>query len=81
MGTADAAAAGDSDAGDVARDEEEEAVLREIEEELEVWGDGYLNRHVAYAVLELVVVRLLPEMGERGVQSLMETRLGGRGGE
>ncbi|MCJ1427222.1 hypothetical protein MMC29_005125, partial [Sticta canariensis] len=54
MGTADAAAAGNRDGGDVAR-EEEEAVLREIEKELEVWGDGYLNRHVAYAVLELVV--------------------------
>lgn len=80
MGTADAAAAGNSDGGDVAR-EKEEAVLREVEKELEVWGDGYLNRHVAYAVLELVVVRLLPEMGEKGVQSLMETRLGGGGGE
>lgn len=69
------AAAGTGDRSDVK--EAEEAVLREVEKELEVWGDGYLNRHVAYAVLELVVVRLLPEMGEKGVRGLMETRLGG----
>lgn len=76
------AAVGKEDGDDVKGDEdEEEAILREMEKELEVWGDGYLNRHVAYAVLELVVVRLLPEIGEKGVRNLMETRLGVGGGE
>ena len=48
--------------------------MREVEGELNVWGDGYLNRHVAYAVLELVLVRVLPELGEKGVKGLMEGR-------
>lgn len=74
------AATGKGNGGDL-EEEEEETVLREIEKELEVWEDGYLNRHVAYAVLELVVVRLLPEMGEKGVGELMEARLGGGVGE
>ena len=52
----------------------EEEVVREVEGELNVWGDGYLNRHVAYAVLELVLVRVLPELGEKGVKGLMEGR-------
>lgn len=52
-------------------------MLREVESELlDVWSDGYLNRHVAYQVLELVVVRILPEMAEKGVSELMESRLG-----
>ncbi len=48
----------------------------EVERELDVWGDAYLNRHLAYQVLELVVVRVLPEIGEKGVSGLMEGRLG-----
>lgn len=52
-------------------------MLGEVESELlDVWSDGYLNRHVAYQVLELVVVRILPEMAEKGVSELMERRLG-----
>lgn len=47
---------------------------RAIEVELDVWADPYLNRHLAYAMLELVAVRLLPELGERGVRGLMEGR-------
>lgn len=52
-------------------------MLREVESKvLDVWSDGYLNRHVAYQVLELFVVRVLPEMAEEGVSELMERRLG-----
>lgn len=52
-------------------------MLRQVEGEmLDVWSDGYLNRHVAYQVLELVVVRVLPEMAEKGASELMERRLG-----
>jgi len=51
-------------------------MVAEVETELEVWDDGYLNRHLAYQVLELVLVRVLPEMGERGVRGLMEGRVG-----
>lgn len=44
---------------------------------LGVWEDGYCNRHLAYQVLELCVVRCLPELGERGVRELVGERLGG----
>jgi hypothetical protein len=47
---------------------------RAIEAELDVWGDSYLNRHLAYAVVELVVVRVMPELHEKGVQEMMERR-------
>ena len=50
--------------------------VREVEGELDVWGDAYLNKHLGYAVLELVVVRVLPELGERRVEELLRERLG-----
>lgn len=56
---------------------DEDEWVRDVEGELEVWGDGYLNRHLMYAILELVVVRVLPEMGKGGVRGLEEGRLGG----
>ncbi|KAL8854866.1 MAG: hypothetical protein Q9221_000372 [Calogaya cf. arnoldii] len=49
-------------------------LLQEVEDELDVWGDAYLNKHLAYQILELVIVRVLPEMGEKGVKELMEAR-------
>jgi len=50
---------------------------REVETELlDVFGDEYLNRHLAYAILELVVVRVLPELAEKGVEELMKERIG-----
>ena len=50
--------------------------VREVEAELDVWGDAYLNKHLGYAVLELVIVRVLPELGERRVEELLRERLG-----
>lgn len=43
-----------------------------MEAELDVWGDQYLNKHLLYAIVEMVVVRVLPEVGERGVREGME---------
>ncbi|KAL8714260.1 MAG: hypothetical protein Q9220_001989 [cf. Caloplaca sp. 1 TL-2023] len=51
-----------------------EDVVKEVELELDVWSDAYLNKHLAYQILEAVVVRVLPEMGEKGVKELMEAR-------
>lgn len=48
--------------------------MREVEHELDVWGDAYLNKHLLYAVVELVLVRVLPEVGERGVREGLEGR-------
>lgn len=52
----------------------EESLIYEIETELDIWSDAYLNRHLAYQILELVVVRVLPEIGEKGINELMEAR-------
>ncbi|KAL8760694.1 MAG: hypothetical protein Q9184_003141 [Pyrenodesmia sp. 2 TL-2023] len=51
-----------------------EDMVREIESELDVWSDAYLNKHLAYQLVDLVVVRVLPELGEKGVRELMEAR-------
>lgn len=50
-------------------------------EVLDVWSDAYCNKHVLYAIVELVIVRVLPELGERGVRELLDERVrGGDGG-
>ncbi|KAI9703639.1 MAG: hypothetical protein M1836_007409 [Candelina mexicana] len=49
---------------------------REVEEVLDVFGDEYCNKHLIYGILECVVVRLMPELGDVGIRELMEGRLG-----
>lgn len=49
--------------------------VREVEEVLDVFEDSYCNKHLLYGVVELIVVRLIPEMGEKGVQELLLERL------
>ncbi|KAL9016891.1 MAG: hypothetical protein Q9185_005746 [Variospora sp. 1 TL-2023] len=51
-----------------------EGLVKEVETELDVWSDAYLNKHLAYQILDLLVVRVLPELGEKGVKELMEAR-------
>ncbi|KAF2637177.1 hypothetical protein P280DRAFT_407758 [Massarina eburnea CBS 473.64] len=50
--------------------------LRQVGESLDCLDDAYLNKHLIFAIVELIVLRLVPELGERGVQELMEDRLG-----
>ena len=47
-----------------------------MEGELDAWGDAYLNKHLGYALLELIIVRVLPELGEQRVADLLKERLG-----
>ncbi len=47
-----------------------------MEGELDVWGAQYLNKHLGYAILELIIVRVLPELGEQRVEELLKERLG-----
>ena len=54
----------------------EQSALGDIERELDIWSDAYLNKHVAYSVLELVLVRVLPELADESVSSLVRGRLG-----
>jgi hypothetical protein len=53
-----------------------EALVGEIEGLLDVLGDSYMNRHLVFGIVELVVVRCLPELGQKGVGELMRERLG-----
>lgn len=50
--------------------------LRQVEGMLDCLDDAYLNKHLIFAIVELIVLRLVPELGERGVQALLEERLG-----
>ena len=60
---------------DVDADEGREAMLEELEELLDTFGDAYMNRHLVFVIVELVVLRMVPEMGERGVRELLEERV------
>jgi len=57
-------------------DEDERAVLREIDRSvLDVFSDAYCNKHLIYGIVELVLVRLMPELAERGVGELWAERI------
>lgn len=49
--------------------------LAHIEEVLGCLDDSYLNKHLIFQIVELFVLRLVPELGEQGVRELMEERL------
>jgi hypothetical protein len=50
--------------------------LAAIEEILGCLDDAYLNKHLVFQIIELIILRLLPELGEQGVRELMEERIG-----
>lgn len=57
-------------------DDEDEYYLFEIEEGiLDVFGDAYCNKHLMYSILELVLVRIMPELAEKSVVELWDERL------
>lgn len=57
-------------------DPEEERILAEIESGiLDVFSDAYCNKHLIYGMLELILVRLMPELTEKGIIELWEERL------
>lgn len=57
-------------------EDDEEDMIDEVEGILMVLSDEYCNKHLMYGVLELVLVRLMPELAARGVEELWEERLG-----
>lgn len=67
-----------SGSGDGADQGKQEKLVEQAESLLDVLGDAYMNKHLLFGILELVVVRLVPEMAERGVQALISERLGDR---
>ncbi|KAK1721520.1 PXA domain-containing protein [Colletotrichum lupini] len=57
-------------------DEDQQRMLAEIEESiLDIFSDEYCNKHLVYSILELILVRLMPELVEKGVVELWEERL------
>ena len=52
------------------------AQLLQVEAVLDCLDDSYLNKHLIFQIVELIVLRLVPELGERGVRELMDERLG-----
>lgn len=44
----------------------------EIEDMLMVFGDAYLNKHLIVSIVDLVVLRLFPEMREENVESFLK---------
>ncbi|KAK1722356.1 uncharacterized protein BDZ83DRAFT_783977, partial [Colletotrichum acutatum] len=57
-------------------DDDQQRMLFEIEEGiLDIFSDEYCNKHLVYSILELILVRLMPELAEKGVVELWEERL------
>jgi len=48
---------------------------REVEEVLNMFDDSYCNKHLLYGFVELIIVRLMPELTKKGVEELLEERL------
>ena len=57
-----------------ATDPEEEALIGEIESILDVFSDPYMNRNLIFGIVELLFVRLMPEIGDKGIRELLEER-------
>ncbi|KAM7215701.1 PXA domain protein 1 [Rhypophila decipiens] len=61
-----------------ADEDEDEEILQEIEQGiLDVFSDEYCNKHFIYSLLELVLVRLMPELAEKGITELWNERVPG----
>ncbi|KAM0820794.1 hypothetical protein AB5N19_06614 [Seiridium cardinale] len=57
-------------------DQDEDRILSEIEAGiLDVFSDAYCNKHLVYGMLELILVRIMPELAEKGIIELWEERL------
>ncbi|KAK3692735.1 PXA domain-containing protein [Podospora appendiculata] len=55
---------------------DDERILAEIETAiLDLFSDAYCNKHLVYSIIELVLVRLMPELAEKGVVGLWAERL------
>lgn len=50
------------------------AQLGQIQDVLSCFDDTYMNKHFIYQIVDLVILRLAPELGERGVRELLDER-------
>lgn len=49
----------------------DEDVHKQVEGMLDVFGDAYLNKHLIVAIVDLVVVRLFPELESNGINAVL----------
>lgn len=55
--------------------DDDEEVTNQIEADvLDVLDDQYLNKHLVYAILELILIRLIPELEEQPISELLAER-------
>ncbi|KAI4920208.1 hypothetical protein J4E90_002349 [Alternaria incomplexa] len=54
---------------------ERDEQVRQIANTLDCLDDAYLNKHLVFQIVELIVLRLFPELGEQGVKDLLEERI------
>ena len=55
--------------------DEREAQIQQVEDVLGCLEDTYLNKHLIFQIVELIVLRLFPELGEQSVKDLLEERI------
>ncbi|EUC49412.1 hypothetical protein COCMIDRAFT_84869 [Bipolaris oryzae ATCC 44560] len=55
--------------------DEREAQTQQIEDVLGCLDDTYLNKHLIFQIVELIVLRIFPELGEQSVKDLLEERI------
>ena len=67
---------GHSDDSTERKEQLKEEMIAEVESVLDIFEDSYCNKHLIFGIIELCVVRLIPEIGEKGVAELMDARLG-----
>lgn len=66
-----------SSVGDGGEDDqqERESLLSTIETDvLDLCSDSYCNKHLMFAIVETVLVKVIPELAEHGVAELMNER-------
>lgn len=49
--------------------------VTEVEDMLNIFEDSYCNKHLLYGAVELILIRLMPELAEKGIEELLEERL------
>ncbi|KAI4630219.1 hypothetical protein J4E80_001152 [Alternaria sp. BMP 0032] len=54
---------------------ERDEQVRQIANTLDCLDDAYLNKHLVFQIVDLIVLRLFPELGEQGVKDLLEERI------
>ncbi|KAL1297077.1 hypothetical protein AAFC00_004663 [Neodothiora populina] len=52
--------------------QDEASIQQQIEEMLDVFGDPYMNKHLMFAITDLLFSRLFPEIQEESIASLLD---------